>query len=545
MTGGLAQIVAYGAQDIYLTGNPLITYFKVVYRRHTNFAIESIEQTYTGTGSFGHKIVCTIARNGDLIHGIYLQAVLPDIIEKGLSDYEANTEPTEGTGPHKRYTRWVDNVGHFLIKQVDIEIGSQLIDRQYGDWLEIWSQLTVPAGQRLGYLEMIGQDVKNNIGQNTGLQADVYSNPTATAANNALLPEYPAVEGTLYGRTIYVPLQFWFCRNIGLALPLIALQYHEVRINMEFRHAYELVMTYTGDVSDPGAWGTTNNSHDTYVSHDALSVGIWVDYIYLDTEERHKYAQVSHEYLIEQVQFTGDETAEPSYTEGTKRSKTIQLNLNHPVKELIWVAKAFESNKEWCNYTDTGLDSVPPFQAIGSSGAGTTGSTEYGLTGLPVSNMIVSEAGGIGTLHGLDRIDTLAKLSKLTDYSQTRPISNGRYAQNPVMTAKIVLNGHDRMATKEGAYFNWMQCRNHHTNIPESPGINVYSFALKPEDHQPSGTCNFSRIDYCSLLLTIGTFRRDGSILTAEDLPNVTIRVYAVNYNILRIMSGMAGLAYN
>jgi hypothetical protein len=391
---------------------------------------------------------------------------------------------------------------------------------------------------------MIGQDIKTTLGQNTGLQADVYNNPTPTAPNNANLPEYQRVSGTLYGRTIYVPLQFWFCRNIGLALPLVALQYHEVRIMMEFRYAHELVMTYTGDVAGGAVWRMSAEENESYVSSDALTATLWVDYIYLDTDERHKYAQVSHEYLIEQVQFTGDETAEPSHSAGTVKTKNIRLNLNHPIKELIWVAKAFEESKEWCNYTDTGINSVPPFQAIGSSGEGTTGSTIYGLTGLPVEDLVIPNVGGVGTLTGLVAVNTLEKLSRFTDYSQTRPFANGRYAQNPIVTGKLILNGHDRMSTKQGTYFNWMQCLNHHTNIPESPGINVYSFALKPEDHQPSGTCNFSRIDYCSLLLTVGTFRRDGTILTHDELPNVTIRVYAVNYNILRIMSGMAGLAY-
>jgi hypothetical protein len=507
--------------------------------------MESIEQSFSSSSNFGSKVTCLISRNGDLVHGVYLQATLPDIIEKDLAEYEPNESPNTSNNPQKRYTRWVDNVGHFLIKKVDVEIGSQLIDRQYGDWLEIWSQLTVPAGQRLGYLEMIGQDIKNNFGQNTGLQADVYSNPEPTASNNIHLPEYPAVTGTLRGRTIYVPLQFWFCRNVGLALPLIALQYHEVKINIEFRNAYELVMTYTGDIEDANTWGTSSAAHATYVSHNALDASLWVDYIYLDSDERVKYSQVSHEYLIDQVQFTGDETAIPSYTEDGTRTKKIVLNLNHPVKELIWVAKAFESNKEWCNYTDTGIDNIPPFQAIGSSGAGTEGSTEYGLTGLPSNLMVVSQSNGGGALQGLSTINTADRLSRLTDYSQTRPISHNRYAQNPIITGKLILNGHDRMATKPGTYFNWMQCLIHHTNIPESPGINVYSFALKPEAYHPSGSCNFSRIDNCSLLLNIGSFRRDGEILDASECPSIIIRVYAMNYNVLRIMSGMAGLAYS
>jgi hypothetical protein len=365
MGGGLLQLVAYGAQDVYLTGNPQITFFKVVYRRHTNFSMESIEQTFNGTADFSRRVTCQISRNGDLIHRMYLQ--------------------TSITG-----ATWADNAyaGLRLVKNVELEIGGQRIDKQYGDWMFVWNELSLPSGKRAGYDTMVGADAV-----------------------------------TTTDTTMYIPLEFWFCRNPGLALPLIALQYHEVKVNIEFDSATNAGIT-------AGTMGTTS---------------LWVDYIFLDTDERRRFAQLSHEYLIEQLQFTGEETVTAS------SSNKVKLNFNHPVKELVWVTQA--------------------------SGA------------------------AVGTYVAI------------TD-------------------AKLQLNGHDRFATRAGKYFTHVQPYQHHENIPSTAGINVYSFALKPEEHQPSGTLNFSRIDSAVLDITTAA--------TA-----VRARVYATNYNVLRVMSGMGGLAYS
>ena len=303
MTGGLMQLVAYGAQDIYLTGNPLITYFKTVYRRHTNFAVESIMQTFNRSAGFGNKVHSIITRNGDLMMGAYIYAKLPDLIEKAHSD-----------APQYRYTRWVDNIGHYLIKEVSIEIGGKIIDTHYSDWLEIWSQLSVPASQMTGYLKMIGQDPLNHIGQSTGLQKDVFTSSRSPLFSSVHTAPYKNVSTALIGRDIYIPLQFWFCRNVGLSLPLVALQYHEVRINVEFRPIHELIMLNIGDHIEKGLpkitnWSNDSDEHTTNVQASAgLDASLWVDYVFLDTDERRRFAQVSHEYLIEQVQYPGEET---------------------------------------------------------------------------------------------------------------------------------------------------------------------------------------------------------------------------------------------
>ena len=431
MTGGLMQLVAYGAQDIYLTGNPMITYFKVVYRRHTNFAMESIQQTFNGSVGWGNRVTALISRNGDLVSGMTLEATLPNITSG------ANAGNT---------VRWVNNVGHFLMRQVEVEIGGQLIDRHYDDWLEIWAQLTVPADQRLGYRWMIGQDLRAADG--TAATGSLQTDVTTTGV--------PATV-TRTGRKVFIPLQFWFCRNIGLALPLIALQYHEVKVNITFSGNSDLVIA-TGATPTIGA---------------LTDATLWVDYIYLDTDERRRFAQVSHEYLIEQLQINDD-----TYTAaagGVGSSKSVNLNFNHPVKELVWICQ------------------------------------ETGGVAEPSKFIVGGEA--------MTAADNFADVN-----------SNGT---NPVASALLQLNGHDRFARRVGDYFSRVQPYEHHTCIG-SPGINVYSFALKPEEHQPSGTCNFSRIDNAKLTFT-----------TVGNATGGTVRVFATNYNVLRVMSGMGGLAYS
>jgi hypothetical protein len=453
MGGGLMQLVAYGAQDIYLTGNPQITFFKVVYRRHTNFAVESIEQTFNGQADFGKRVTATISRNGDLIQQMYLEVVLP------------TTSALADDAP----TTWTYGVGNVLVKQAEIEIGGQLIDRQYGDWMNIWTELTTPEGKRRGYDNMVGNLAKSAV--QTG-------NLDSTKT-----------------KRLYVPLQFWFNRNPGLALPLIALQYHEVKLNLELRNSADLIQ-----------------QTQTITAGEVLSCKLYVDYIYLDTDERRRFAQVSHEYLIEQVQFTGAESIETLAS-----NKNVTLNFNHPVKELIWSHLGSDNTaaRRWFNYSGHKTLSADSFE-----------------------------------------------------------------------TALLQLNGHDRFSVRSADYFRKVQNYEHHTRIPrvgsdvagadnvisvngvttaeegdpavqtQSVAVDIqyfgefddarrqyiysYSFALSPEEHQPSGTCNFSRIDNAVLQL-----KYDSGVQTILAAGTMSLNIYAVNYNVLRIMSGMGGLAYS
>ena len=417
------QLVAYGAQDIYLTGNPQITFFKVVYRRHTNFSMESIKQTFNGTSDFDNNVSATISRNGDLVYRMYLE-------------HNASFK-LSGSGSLAVSCDY----GSHVMKEVELEIGGQRIDRHYGHWHSVYSQLTEfnPAGDDTTLFNIMsgnGLGAETNLGGTLkGWTMDGTSNPN-----------------TAKGR-FWIPLYFWFCRNPGLALPLIALQYHEVKVKISFESIGNLVGI---DASTGGSYnaGSTAKATALNVEQSETSFDLWADYIYLDTDERRRFAQVSHEYLIEQLQF-----------ESKSGGGSMELNFNHPVKELIW------------------------------SGIRDTDTHSVAHTALFDRNVI----------------------------------DNGTY--------QLKLNGHDRFKERDYRYFTRTQVWGYHSGhgCIETSGdtIAVYSFALKPEEHQPSGTCNFSRIDNAQLVNSVS-----GS--SAKEL-----NIYAVNYNVLRIMSGMGGLAYS
>ena len=443
MGGGLLQLVAYGAQDVYLTGNPQITFFKVVYRRHTNFSIESIVQSPNGNPAFGSRITCQISRNGDLLHKLMLEATID------LKD----TSYAHATTKDAYIQPWV---GYNILKSLEIEIGGQRIHKQYGQWMYIWNELTCPSEKYDGMNRMIsGQTIDNSD-----------NNPYKIAKGTLADPDSKKIN-------LKIPLEFWFCRNVGLALPLIALQYHEVKINIEFNEKQKVFITPSGTNTNKYQVDTgIGASHAPVVTGGAdeavlSDVKLYADYIFLDTDERRRFAQLSHEYLIEQVQFTGSEAV-------TVNTIATRLNFNHPVKELIWVNK------------NNGTDESVLWNCFVTPKADSADSTKLYTKG--------------GT--------------------------------NSTTSAELKLNGNDRFAQRDGNYFNLVQPYQHHTNIPmRNPGINVYSFALKPEEHQPSGTLNMSRIDSAQLSIT---HANSGNLY-----------VYAVNYNVLRILSGMGGLAYS
>eukprot|EP00798_Chlamydomonas_sp_ICE-L_P000906 gene906-biopygen4510 len=427
MAGGLMQLVAFGAQDVYLSSNPQVTFFKVVHRRHTSFAMESIEQVFNGSADFGRKVTANISRNGDLIHKAYLRVELPAI------------SVPEGTA-----FRWLNWIGHILIKTVDIDIGGQRIDRHYGDWMHIWNELTQTPGHQLGYASMLG---------NTPELTQIYDNTFGTAGRGAM---------TVPSKTLWIPLEFWWCRNPGLALPLIALQYHEVKINLEFNDAKNCFWAGRNTAltaSDPPTWTTNLN----LVSTPSLATAsLFIDYIFLDTDERRRFASAPHEYLIEQLQFGGDEST-------SQTSNNFKLNFNHPCKEIVWVVQPDDNisesapfGKQWFNYTDKVMASPSPSVTDAMPGIASGGT--YGVY-IPVA-----ADGG----------------------------------ENPTARAKLSLNGHERLSERDGEYWNLVQTYQHHENVP-SKGINVYSFALKPEEHQPSGSCNMSRIDNANLTINLTT----------------------------------------
>ena len=413
MAGGLMQLVAYGAQDVYLTGNPEVTFFQAKYKRHTNFAMENIEQTVNGTAADSGRVSVTVARNGDLVGDMYVELKV------------------KSSGIDEAGACWV---AERAINNVELSIGGQRIDKQYAKWWRMYSEL---------YLD----DSKKAL--------------------------YGKMTSGISGKTVYLPLYFFFNRNPGLYLPLIALQYHEVRLDFDLSAHFD-------------EWLDTS------------TFKVWANYIYLDTEERRRFAQKGHEYLIEQVQHTGADTVDSGST------KQVRLSYNHPVKELVWCfSNTLTQNSMWnftteSNDADVKLHTAP---AAATSNALVSLST-YGSPQL-----------GLGELGGT---------SLFTEDSV-----------GPLNTFKLVLNGQDRFKEQKGKYFNSVQPFQHHTGSPYA-GIYAYSFALKPEEHQPTGTCNFSRIDNAQVAVTMNT---------AQDA--TTMHMFATNYNVLRIQSGMGGLAFS
>jgi len=432
MTGGLLQLAAYGAQDIYLTGNPQITYFVGVYRRYTNFAVQSIPQYFIGNADFGQKVYILVDRIGDLINQMFLRIKLPDI-----SKYNYNDE----YGNLVEYY-WVNSIGHAIIKIIDVEIGGVIIDRQYGLWMEIWGELTTPVGKKAGYNSMIGKsDFPINLDNGGPLD-------------------------------LYVPMYFWFCRNVGLSLPLIAIQSQEIRFNVTFRQYEELVISSTGVPLIPN-----NNPLEI--------VQAWmdIDYIFLEDDERKIFAKNNHQYLIEQLQVYAtsltsnglrqDPTDPNKMTRIPDLNQNVLLNFNHPVKELYWVIQ------------NSTVLSVYPFG----------GNEWYNFSTQSYKN---------GKVNGTD----------------------------PMLKGKLIFEGQELFNTKDAKFFRTVVPYQRHTNVPNN-FIYIYSFSLNPEDFQPSGSCNFSRIDSQLLYLEI-----------SDQLIDPIITIFATNYNILNISGGLCGIEY-
>ena len=523
MGGGLMQLVSYGAQDIYISGNPQITFWKILYKRHTNFAVESIEVTFNGQADFNKRVTAVINRNADLMYKTYVQVVLPQV--------DLGTAGTLGSA-FKGF-RWLNYIGHRLLKQVELEIGGQRIDRQYGDWMQIWTQLTVEAGSIRALESIIGNTHDLVLmKRSTGLGLDATCSASETTISCVPRQGTPA-------KTLYIPLQFWFCRNPGLAIPLIALQYHEVRINVDFE-------TWQNCQYAEMATGTAASAP----AQSLAAASLYVDYVYLDTEERRRFAQQSHEYLIEQVQYTGAESI-------TSSSNKLQLNFNHPVKELQWVVQRDSfvdcSNPAWIasvggpqpfNYSDDfSTDGIIMSLLSQSSGTATTVPSANAAVNVSAASTYLGQAPlEASSLVGVDSLDLTgaAEFESGVNYLLAKVVLDSGIrceGKNPTEVAKLQLNGQDRFTEREGSYFDKVQPFQHHCRTP-STGICVYSFALRPEEHQPSGTCNFSRIDKATLQLTV-------SLNTVTGARTAQVRVYALNYNVLRVMSGMGGLAYS
>ena len=450
--GGLLQLVAVGKQDMFLTGNPQISFFKMVYRRHTNFATESQPMYFDGTPNFGQRVTCLIPRRGDLLGRVYLDVTLPQIYDT--------------SGNRLSYT---NAIGHALIQEITFEVGEQEIDRQTGEWMEIWTQLTTPPGQRAALNEMIGRIEPYNV---VDLHPGV--NPTGGQQSDGL--------------HLLIPLQFYFCRNPGLYLPLLALQYSPVRINITLRPLQQLFW-----VPPPTPYPTDQPwmpacSTQVSCTTPIVNMMLWGDYVYLDVEERRKFVSASHEYIIEQVQYT------PPYSiTAQQTTATIPVEFNHPIKEFIFVAQrdAMSQRNEWFNYSNLGIGEVTP-----------TLVSPYVNSNAPAG-----------------RLDLIS-------------------------LARLQLDGYDRFVDRIPQYFRLEQPYEHHTTTPVSSFLYNYSFALRPEDAQPTGTMNASRIDSIVWQIQMNAALSNPLIPAWQQRGNCHIVVYAHNYNVFRVINGFGGLLF-
>jgi len=610
MGGGLLQLVAYGAQDAYITGNPHITFWKVLYKRHTNFAMEAMRVNFTGSPAYGQRSVVVVNRNADLMFRTYLEVTLPDT-RAAATGAAQNVLWT--AGGRRR-------LGYLLIQQVEIEIGGQVMDRHYGEWMFLWESLTSPFDQSVRLDQMLGANV-----------AGTYSTPAGCNGRPAVL---------------YIPLQFWFCRNPGLALPLIALQYHEVRLNFIFRQATDLVQNIYGyDINGNAQVWSGGVAAAAAALPRFKDAAVYVDYIYLDTDERRRFAQQTHEYLIDQLQYG----LQQSITSQTVR---LDLTLNHPVKELVWVYQ--DARMLDCSQVGTAFGSVPaanntqPFQYAdianrcrlqlngqdrfderygdyfwkvqpyqhhsggafevhaytqpvqsgavpqapvyvvftGSVTYGTTAVTNVQITGTgsaPYATLAALQAAG-ATLNIVNATFALAPSASIavgtqevvpagTTFTLTSTSSSASAAGTLGAVASATGTAtfyafydpyNAQVGSAIGGQAGFQQVNPDGSTTASVGGstvsvsgvgytqsinpINMYSFSLAPEEHQPSGSCNFSRVDTTTLVFDSIT-GVDGKALAPGSFPSKNypflFRMYAVNYNIFRVMSGMGGLAYS
>lgn len=531
MPGAVMDLLAYGTQNLMLSGTPEITFWNLSYRQHTNFAVESIEITFQGQADFGRRVSAIMSRNGDLAYRTYLQVTLPQI-GQALNNNNG------------LWARWLDYIGEQIVSMVEIDIGGQRIDRHYGDFMHIWNQLTLDSEAKKKYYKMIGHTT-----QLTYLIDPAFADVNGPCASNGGPAQVCAPRKTLPETTLYIPLLFWFCKNPGLALPLLALQFSEVKITVDFRPLAECLWAVTSLTATSGGSVAANQAYSQSLS----SASLYTDYVFLDIDERTKLAAEPADYLITQLLYPGDESIGSS-------TARVKLNLNHPVKEVIWVVQP-DANVDYCsslqpgsalfkllgaqpfNYTDA-LDALPnSIAAFGSQAANQTvinGSglfDQAGAGGLGTASQWANSAGSVYTPFASGTGATAMGESAVSDAGTfvlaETALNMHCYGVNPVIVAKIQLNGGDRFSEREGSYFDQVQPFQHHTGSGET-GINVYSFALKPQEEQPSGTCNFSRIDNATLQMVISSNAVAGTN-TAK------VRYYGININSLRVTGGLAG----
>jgi len=466
MGAGLIQLLFFGQQDIYLKSNPSITFFKKVFKTHTNFSMESIHVEFTSSTLTNiyqpTTLQVKIPRHGDLIGQIYLVLDIPEIISDNVLGFQ-----------------WIENLGEAIIDNYYITVGGSLVDRQYGDYLHILNNLTLSSDKRKIYDKIICNTIQFNNPKQYSLLINNLSNiPQRYRIGNQypMYVSYDPNNPTVYTPSIktqkmYIPLQFWFNRDLGSALPLVALQYSEVELTIVLRPWNQLYTLYYNkngiqDYYAPSPYiqahqmsnFVSNVKQNFLVSDTTINCQCYleINYIYLDTLERQFFAYKPLDYLIDQV------TRVIEY--GVSQTHTTNLILQNPVKEILWQLQRSDVDikNDWFNYLDN-------------------------------NNQIMA-------------------------------------------TAKILFNGIDRIQEKDFVYFNYIQPFQHHS-ANNKDGLFNYSFSIEPENFQPSGSCNMSRINNIQFFMTCNAPSDSSYVYNAT--------FYIINYNFLRLNSGMAGVVFN
>tara|TARA_Y100000389_G_scaffold204224_1_gene255672 strand:- start:1860 stop:3671 length:1812 start_codon:yes stop_codon:yes gene_type:complete len=602
MPGGTLQIYKLGAQDLYLYGNPQLTYFKSVYKRHTNFAMEMIRFDFEGKRELANDVNvnfrCKIPRNGDLINKLYFVINLPDI----YSGYDVYVDDNNVTHEINYNFQWIPSIGTQMITKCTLIIGGNKISELYGQWIEIWHELFLDTAGKNNFDYMVGNVPDVFLPANNGWNAGKYP-------SSSLSPEYnvdpisanwytsefksnPFLQPpSIKARKLYVPLPFWFCTNPGLSLPLIALQYHDVHLEFEMRPITQLYTII--ETRDPKNLRqrtvplSTNSYHHignfitskppesfsnfTNLGDGELNIQGWDmdahilgNYIFLDNEERNLFAKNSHEYLIEQVfrkEFTG--------IEGTQQ---LNLDFNHPVKYLAWfgqrddISTRLNAHNNYTNWLDA---NIPPesdayLELLGVENRDFLYFSQienYDVSLYTIDTITGEVYDGNGDIADsqkyilLDTSGTQIIQGKLIpldeDSSGNRALLPTKfnfeyYNQDVIKSSRLLFDGNERYSSQNSDFFKFLQSYQHNFKI-DKPGIFLYSFSLDPTKYQPSGACNLSRQSNVQLEIETSLIKPLTPIGQNFNYQpyQYNIYIYAVNYNILRIMSGMAGTAFS
>ena len=542
MAGGELQLAAYGAQDYNLTGNPQISFFKKVYRQYTNFSMESIKLDVNGptlSEENNCDLVCPILRNADLLGELYFCFELPNI-------YSGKYSAT-GIAPFYNYEfQWIKNIGLNIINEATLFIGGNKIDKHYGEWMHIWCELNLDDSKKNVLNSMIGNipelydpalsegqggvyphitsTTSGNYSQQSERYTNSYYNNIITISDADSTTTIPSIRS----KKIKVPLLFWFNRHKGLALPLIALQMSEIEIKLKLKSVNELftviepssLLTFHKKRIRPGI-STHNGLANFIISSDMVSTTggvrtlnfldidpyVEANYIFLDKDERNRFALNEHKYLIEQVQRI--------QIDGVKSSGKHKIEVVHPTKYMTWVGKRsdYSERNDFNNYTNWIYPNIPPY------------SKEYNYK----------------TMYGSYSTTTLPFYT-VGDSTQ-KDNFNTEYLNKDILTSVgLSFNGIFRLKQKDSDYFDSVQCYQHFKKNTRNDGIYVYSFSLNVDDHQPSGSCNFSTINLIQLTLNINDLPKNSS---SNNYYTYNFNVYILNYNILRVMSGVGALEFS